>query len=93
MLRPPSSRLLFPRTVAPIASNITTKVEVFIPPAVDLGFEEVSAFCTVGLTVGITSGLGIPAQVVLMISMFVGRVGTLTLAFALASRTASTSYR
>jgi len=62
-------------------------------PALDLVFEEVSAFCTVGLTVGITSGLGIPAQVVLMISMFVGRVGTLTLAFALASRTASTSYR
>jgi Trk-type K+ transport system membrane component len=62
-------------------------------PVLDLVFEEVSAFCTVGLTRGITPNLGIPAQMVLIISMFVGRVGTLTLAFSLASRTASTAYR
>jgi Trk-type K+ transport system membrane component len=62
-------------------------------PVLDLVFEEVSAFCTVGLTRGITPKLGIPAQIVLMISMFIGRVGTLTLAYSLASRTASTSYR
>ncbi len=62
-------------------------------PVLDLVFEEVSAFCTVGLTRGITPNLDIPAQMVLMISMFVGRVGTLTLAFSLASRTASTAYR
>jgi len=62
-------------------------------PVLDLVFEEVSAFCTVGLSRGITADLGIPAQFVLMISMFIGRVGTLTLAYSLASRTASTSYR
>lgn len=59
----------------------------------DLVFEEVSAFCTVGLTRGITPNLGNPAQIVLMISMFIGRVGTLTLAFSLASRTPSNAYR
>lgn len=62
-------------------------------PVLDLVFEEVSAFCTVGLTRGITPGLGVPAQIVLMLSMFIGRVGTLTLVFSLASRSASTAYR
>ena len=35
MLRPPSSRLLFPRIVALMASRMTINVEVLIPPAVD----------------------------------------------------------
>jgi hypothetical protein len=35
MLRPPSSRLFFPRIVALMASRMTINVEVLIPPAVD----------------------------------------------------------
>ena len=49
-------------------------------------FEEVSAFGTVGLSMGITSSLSIVGKFVIMISMFVGRVGPLTLAVALATR-------
>ena len=49
----------------------------------ELAFEEVSAFCTVGLSTGITADLGTGSKVILMLSMLVGRVGTLTLAFAL----------
>jgi potassium uptake TrkH family protein len=59
----------------------------------DLVFEQVSAFCTVGLTRGITPDLSTPSKLILISSMYVGRVGTLTLAFALASRVDSTNYR
>jgi potassium uptake TrkH family protein len=70
-------------------------LSVFEPdiPILDLVFEEVSAFCTVGLSRGITADLSIPSKVVLLISMYIGRVGTLTLAFALASRVNSNNYR
>jgi trk system potassium uptake protein len=49
-------------------------------------FESVSAFGTVGLTTGITGALPYSAQAVLMVLMFVGRVGTITVASALALR-------
>jgi Trk-type K+ transport system membrane component len=52
----------------------------------ELAFEEVSAFCTVGLSTGITADLSIWGKMILMISMLIGRVGTLTLAFALSER-------
>lgn len=51
-----------------------------------LAFEEVSAFCTVGLSTGITTELSPIGRSVIMLSMFIGRIGTLTLAFALSSR-------
>ncbi|MGC6533174.1 MAG: TrkH family potassium uptake protein [Flavobacteriales bacterium] len=50
---------------------------------IDLVFEEVSALGTVGLSTGITADLSAAGKVVIMASMFVGRVGTLTVAFAL----------
>lgn len=70
-------------------------LSVFEPgiPILDLFFEEVSAFCTVGLSRGITADLSSASKIVLLISMYIGRVGTLTLAFALASRVNSTNYR
>ena len=52
----------------------------------ELAFEEVSAFCTVCLSTGITADLGTGSKVILMLSMLVGRVGTLTLAFALSGQ-------
>lgn len=53
---------------------------------IDALFEAVSAFATVGLTTGITPGLPDPARVVLIATMFVGRLGPLTLALAVAGR-------
>ena len=38
----------------------------------------ISAFATVGLSVDLTPTLGDPAKVLLVINMFVGRVGLLT---------------
>lgn len=45
-------------------------------------FETASAIGTVGLTLGITSTLGIVSKCILMFLMFFGRVGCLTLIFA-----------
>ncbi len=45
-------------------------------------FETASAVGTVGLTMGITPNLGVLSQIVLMILMFLGRVGGLTLIYA-----------
>lgn len=50
-------------------------------------FETASAVGTVGLTMGITPNLGIISQCVLMILMFLGRVGGLTLIYAALSGT------
>ena len=47
-------------------------------------FESISAFATVGLSTGLTFELTAPSQLVLMALMFVGRVGTVTVAAALA---------
>ena len=45
-------------------------------------FETASAIGTVGLTLGITPELGVISQTILMILMFLGRVGGLTLIYA-----------
>ena len=46
-------------------------------------FETGSAVGTVGLSLGITPGLHLSSRIVLMILMFLGRVGALTLVYAL----------
>lgn len=46
---------------------------------VDALYESVSALATVGLTAGVTTTLGIPAQLMLILFMFFGRVGVLTI--------------
>ncbi|GAB3330320.1 hypothetical protein GCM10027429_07460 [Marivirga atlantica] len=62
-------------------------------PFVDLLFEEVSAFGTVGLSTGITANLSLAGRVIIILSMFIGRVGTLTFALALSSRTSGKGYK
>ena len=42
-------------------------------------YEAVSALATVGLTAGVTASLSVPAQILIIIFMYVGRVGVLTL--------------
>lgn len=49
-------------------------------------FEAVSAFATVGLSTGITGTLPDAAQIVLVLLMFLGRIGPLTLGSAIALR-------
>jgi Trk-type K+ transport system membrane component len=56
-------------------------------------FEVVSALSTCGLSTGVTGDLNAPAQVLLGVLMFIGRVGPVTLATALALRQSNARYR
>jgi Trk-type K+ transport system membrane component len=60
---------------------------------IDIIFEEVSAFATVGVSTGVTSHLSELGKSIIILSMFVGRVGTLTVVFALSSSIVSTNYK
>ncbi|HUG47172.1 MAG TPA: potassium transporter TrkG [Candidatus Limnocylindria bacterium] len=62
-------------------------------PFVDVLFEAVSGLGTVGASRGITAGLPEPAQFVLIIAMYVGRLGPLTVVLALAARARPVAYR
>lgn len=50
----------------------------------DILFEEVSAFATVGLSRNLTTMLSDPSRLILIISMYLGRVGTMTVIYAFA---------
>lgn len=56
-------------------------------------FEVCSALGTVGLTLGLTAKLTTFGKCLIMITMFLGRVGPLTLAFALAYNKKPANYR
>ncbi|CAN5855618.1 Trk family potassium uptake protein [soil metagenome] len=62
-------------------------------PFVDVLFESVSALGTVGASRGITAELPDMAHVVLIIAMYVGRLGPLTLVLALTARARPVAYR
>jgi trk system potassium uptake protein TrkH len=53
-----------------------------------LVFEVVSAFCTVGMTTGITTELTAPGKLIIITCMYLGRVGPLTLVLAIGRRAA-----
>lgn len=48
----------------------------------DCLYEAISAICTVGLSTGITAGLNLGSKILLIIYMFFGRVGIMTISFA-----------
>jgi Trk-type K+ transport system membrane component len=59
----------------------------------DVAFESVSALGTVGLSTGVTAGLSSPARGVVVLLMFVGRVGPPTMFAALVLRNHERLYR
>jgi trk system potassium uptake protein TrkH len=62
-------------------------------PMRDALFETISAFATVGLSTGVTGELPPPAHLLLTVLMFIGRVGSITVAASLALRVRVTPYR
>lgn len=68
---------------------ITQPKEQFI----DLLYEATSAFATVGLTTGVTQRLNFIGKIIIMITMYFGRVGPLTVALALTNKRKSKGYR
>lgn len=61
-------------------------------PLDKLTFEAISAYCTVGLSTGITIGLSSAGKSIIILCMFVGRIGILTLAFSLSKKSRSNNY-
>lgn len=71
------------------AVALSTLVVYFTCGSVSLGgmealFESASAFSTTGLSVGVTAKAGSVAKTVLILCMYLGRVGPVSLALALA---------
>lgn len=67
------------------ATLIATLLILFFEPALSMTealFEVISALCTVGLTMGCTPALSSASKLVLILTMFMGRVGLLTMAYA-----------
>ena len=60
---------------------------------IDLIFEQVSAMGTVGLSTGVTPLLSPAGKIIISLSMFIGRVGTLTVAFALGGRAIKSHFK
>jgi trk system potassium uptake protein TrkH len=85
-------------TVVALALFLIVGATMFITsvtalPLQDVLFETISAFATVGMSTGITAALPPSAQLVLILLMFIGRVGTITTAAALALRSGDRKYR
>lgn len=58
-------------------------------PVVDLLYEVVSAFATVGLSAGLTPSLSVVTKILVMMLMYFGRVGVLTITTSLAGNGAA----
>ncbi|WP_313891470.1 TrkH family potassium uptake protein [Psychrobacillus sp.] len=62
-------------------------------PITSLIFEITSAFGTCGMTLGITGDLSSVGKVIIMILMFIGRVGLISFLFTLGGKSNKTKYR
>jgi potassium uptake TrkH family protein len=60
---------------------------------ITLLFESVSAFSICGLSLGCTPELSEYGKIVLIVNMYIGRIGTLSIAFALARRIKQTQHQ
>ena len=80
----PQGQVLDAMTIACIMIILAMFGGIFISATSPIGFtdalyEAVSALATVGLTAGATGSLSIPAQILIIIYMYFGRVGVLTI--------------
>lgn len=77
-------------TALAITEDLVADAEIgFLP----LMFETMSALTTCGMSTGITPSLSTAGKLVLCLTMFVGRLGPLTAAYALQRRQRPTRYR
>ena len=80
----PDSQVLDAMTIVSIVVGLAVFGAVFISATspisfVDAAYEAVSAIATVGLTAGATGSLSVPAQFLIILYMYFGRVGVLTI--------------
>lgn len=91
VLRLSVSVVLWGATIVATASIIL--LQITDEPLDYVLFDVISAFATSGLTTGLTANSSDPAIYVLAATMFMGRVGTVTLAAALAASTRRQLFR
>jgi len=77
-------------TIVALSTIIITRITA--QPAEEVLFDVISAFATVGLSTGVTADVPDAAAYVLALTMFMGRVGTVTLAAAVAATSRSQHY-
>ncbi|MBE6934401.1 MAG: potassium uptake protein, TrkH family [Ruminococcaceae bacterium] len=80
----PNNQVLDAMTIVAIVIGLAIFGGLFITATSPIGFtdglyESISALGTVGLTTGVTTSLSLPAQLLIIIYMYFGRVGILTL--------------
>lgn len=80
----PSNQVMDAMTIVTLLIGLAVFGGIFISATSPVGFtdglyESVSALATVGLTAGVTPSLSIPAQILMIIYMYFGRVGILTI--------------
>ena len=80
----PAEKVLDAMTIASLMIGLAVFGAIFISATSPIGFadalyEAVSALATVGLTAGVTTSLSIPAQFLIILFMYFGRVGILTI--------------
>ena len=80
----PNTQVLDAMTIVSIVVVLAVFGGLFISVTSPISFtdglyESVSALATVGLTTGVTTSLSLPAQILIIIYMYFGRVGVLTL--------------
>lgn len=80
----PQEKILDALTLISLVVGLAFAGAVFITATSPVGFtdalfETVSALATVGLTAGVTASLSVPAQLMIIVFMYFGRVGILTI--------------
>jgi trk system potassium uptake protein TrkH len=86
-------RIIYKSLVISVMALMVVVLSTFIltiteqKPFLNLLFESTSAFATVGLSANVTPTLSPIGEVVIMAMMYIGRLGPLTIALALAART------
>ncbi|CAM4268076.1 TrkH family potassium uptake protein [Paenibacillus alkaliterrae] len=85
-------------TITLIAMALVVSVTMLLSmienqPFIKLLFEATSAFGTVGLSLGVTPELSNAGKIIIALTMFAGRLGLLTLAYALGPRADKDLYR
>lgn len=92
VLRLAVSVVLWGATTVAVATIVLLVITDDVPIDYIL-FDVISAFATCGLTTGFTAGASDAAQYVIAATMFLGRIGTVTLAAALAASTRRQLFR
>lgn len=80
----PQDKIMDAATIVSLIVGLATAGAVFICATSPVGFtdalfETTSALATVGLSAGVTASLSIPAQLMIIVFMYFGRVGILTI--------------